>query len=283
MLLAAGWGVTIVAQAMWMYFDLVLRKEAPNPFVGDILLFLSNIPFLAALFLQPHLDPLKGRESRGTVDFLLLLLWWLNLYLFFVVPWQYVVLDEAKYGSNYNRLNGLLDIVLLLTLGFLWSRCLGRWKWFYAFFFWRTIAHNDESLGGERGHRQASLLSGEVVRHSLLGGYSIVHGRRLIRLHAGRRSGGREEIAGARSCDQAGNAGRAVFAGHGRMGSPQSEFAFAGYPVPRTGYAGHYAGDDLSGVCQAASAEDGLSQGQPGTSGSLRNGPSYRGPKSEVL
>ena len=135
MLLAACWGVTLVAQAMWMYFDLVLRKEAPNPFVGDILLFLCNIPFLAALLLQPHLDPVKGRESRGTVDFLLLLLWWLNLYLFFVVPWQYVVLDEAKYGSNYNRLNGLLDIVLLLTLAFLWSRCLGRWKWFYAIFF----------------------------------------------------------------------------------------------------------------------------------------------------
>jgi diguanylate cyclase (GGDEF)-like protein len=135
MLLAAGWGVTLVAQAMWMYFDLVLRKEAPNPFVGDILLFLCNIPFLAALLLQPHLDPVQGRESRGTVDFLLLLLWWLNLYFFFVVPWQYVVLDEVKYGSNYNRLNGLLDIVLLLTLAFLWSRCLGRWKWFYAIFF----------------------------------------------------------------------------------------------------------------------------------------------------
>ena len=74
MLLAARWGVTIVSQAMWMYFDLVLRKEAPNPFVGDILLFLSNIPFLAALLLQPHLDPVKGRESRGIVDFLLLIL-----------------------------------------------------------------------------------------------------------------------------------------------------------------------------------------------------------------
>src|ERR1035437_10204749 len=135
MLLAACWGVTLVSQVMWMYFDLVLRKEAPNPFVGDILLFLSNIPFLAALLLQHRLDPVKERESKGAVDFLLLLLWWLNLYLFFVVPWQYVVLDEAKYGSNYNRLNGLLDIVLLLTLGFLWSRCLGRWKWFYAFFF----------------------------------------------------------------------------------------------------------------------------------------------------
>jgi diguanylate cyclase (GGDEF)-like protein len=135
MLLAACWGVTLVSQLMWMYFDLVLRKEAPNPFVGDILLFLSNIPFLAALFLQPHLDRVTERNSRGTVDFLLLLLWWLYLYLFFVVPWQYVVLDEAKYGADYNRLNGLLDIVLLLTLAFLWSRCFGRWKWFYATFF----------------------------------------------------------------------------------------------------------------------------------------------------
>ena len=135
MLLAACWGARTICQVVWMYFDLVLRREVPNPFVGDILLFLSSIPFLAALLLQPHFDPVKGRESRGTVDFLLLLLWWLNLYLFFVVPWQYIVLDEAKYGSNYNQLNGLLDIVLLLILGFLWSRCLGRWKRFYEIFF----------------------------------------------------------------------------------------------------------------------------------------------------
>jgi diguanylate cyclase (GGDEF)-like protein len=134
-LLAACWGVRVAAQAMWMYFDLVLRREAPNPFVGDILLFLSNIPALAALLLQPHLDPVEGRKSQGIVDFLLLLLWWLYLYLFFVIPWQYVVLDEARYGSNYNRLNGLLDVVLLLTLGFLWSHSFGRWKGFYATFF----------------------------------------------------------------------------------------------------------------------------------------------------
>ena len=134
MLLAACWGVTLVAQAMWMYFNLVLRKEVPNPFVGDILLFLSGIPLLAALLLQPHLDPVTERKSKGTVDFLLLLLWWLYLYLFFVVPWQYVVLDEARYGSNYNRLNGLLDMVLVLTLAFLWTRSSGRWQWFYATF-----------------------------------------------------------------------------------------------------------------------------------------------------
>jgi diguanylate cyclase (GGDEF)-like protein len=134
-LLATCWGIRIVGQAMWMHFDLVLQKEVPNPFIGDILLCLSNIPVLAALLLQPHLDPVEGRKSKGVVDFLLLLLWWLYLYLFFVIPWQYVALDEAKYGHNYDRLNGLLDLVLLLTLGFLWRRSFGWWKWFYASFF----------------------------------------------------------------------------------------------------------------------------------------------------
>ncbi len=135
MLLAACWGVSVVGQAMWMYFDLVLRKEAPNPFAGDILLFLSSIPVLAALLLQPHLDSVEDRKAQGGVDFLLLLLWWLYLYLFFVAPWQYAVLDETKYGPAYNRLNGLLDIVLLLALAFLWSYSSGGWKRFYASFF----------------------------------------------------------------------------------------------------------------------------------------------------
>ncbi len=132
-LLATCWGVTVVGQIMWMYFDLVLRKEVPNPFMGDILLFMSSIPVLAALLLQPHL--VESRKSQRIVDFLLLLLWWLYLYVFFVIPWQYVVLDEASYGLNYNHLNGWLDIVLLFTLGFLWSQSFGRWKHFYASFF----------------------------------------------------------------------------------------------------------------------------------------------------
>jgi len=135
MLLAGCWGARIIGQSAWTYFEVVMREEVPNPFVGDILLFLSNIPVLAALLLQPHLDEFESRRLRGVVDFLLLLLWWLFLYLFFVIPWQYIVLDEMKYGSNFNRMNGLLGLTLLLTLGVLWRRTFGRWKWFYGIFF----------------------------------------------------------------------------------------------------------------------------------------------------
>src|ERR1022692_3472866 len=48
-------------------------------------------------------------------------------------------------------------------------------------FFCSTIAHNDEWLCGERGHRQACLLSGKLVRRSSLGGSHSIHARRLIR------------------------------------------------------------------------------------------------------
>ncbi len=134
-LLAASWGVRIVVQAMWMYFELVLRKEAPNPFVGDVLLFLSEIPVLAALLLQPSLDQGERRRTTSRVDFLLLLLWWLYLYLFFVIPWQYVAPNEGRYGWSYNQLSGCLDVVILLTIAFQWVHRSGQRRWFYTAFF----------------------------------------------------------------------------------------------------------------------------------------------------
>lgn len=134
-LLAVGWGIRVVSQMIWMYFDLVLRKEAPNPFVGDILLFLSNIPVLAALLWQPNVDRAEVRKSTNTVDFFLLLIWWLYLYLFFVIPWQYVILDEAKYGWYFNRLSACVSVALLLIAGFLWKHSTAPWGWFYGSFF----------------------------------------------------------------------------------------------------------------------------------------------------
>lgn len=134
-LLAASWGARIVVQAMWMYFELVLRREAPNPFVGDVLLFLSEIPVLAALLLQPGLDQVERRKATSRVDFLLLLLWWLYLYLFFVVPWQYVAPNEGRYGWNYNQLSGCLDVVILLTIAFQWAHRSGQRRSFYTVFF----------------------------------------------------------------------------------------------------------------------------------------------------
>jgi diguanylate cyclase (GGDEF)-like protein len=134
-LLASCWGTRLAVHAAWMYFNLILRQEAPNPFAGDILFFLSNIPVLAALLLDPPSESTDAPRPQAMVDFSLLLLWWLYLYLFFVVPWQYVALDPLRYGSSYNLLNSLLDLVLLLGMAFWWQRTYGAWRLLYGSLF----------------------------------------------------------------------------------------------------------------------------------------------------
>jgi diguanylate cyclase (GGDEF)-like protein len=135
LLAASSWGLTLVAQSLWMYFDLVIRREVPNPFVGDILLFLSNVPFLAALLLQPNAEPSPNAKQQNSLDFALLLLWWLFLFLFFVVPWQFVSLDESRYGANFNLLNALMDVVLLSAITFSWWHSSATWRRIFAGFF----------------------------------------------------------------------------------------------------------------------------------------------------
>src|SRR5580658_11067748 len=84
-------------QGLWMYFEVLRRKDFPNPFGGDVILFLHIVPMMAALAMQPHLQARERTTRLGTLDFALLLVWWLYLYLFSVIPWQYVQPYELSY------------------------------------------------------------------------------------------------------------------------------------------------------------------------------------------
>jgi len=132
LLLASCWGIRALVQLVWTYYDLVLRTDISNPFVGDVLNFLSNIPVLAALLLQTQGKAFQHRRGAGLVDFSLLLSWWFYLYVYFVICWQYVVVDQVQYGLNYDRLNVVLDIVLLLALAYLTARGAKQWKLLYG-------------------------------------------------------------------------------------------------------------------------------------------------------
>jgi hypothetical protein len=89
---------------MWTYIEVFLRHEAPNPFVGDVILFLHIVPMMAAVALQPHVQQDDRSMRVGTLDFALLLTWWLFLYLFIVIPWQYVHPVESVYGRSFDLL-----------------------------------------------------------------------------------------------------------------------------------------------------------------------------------
>ena len=135
MLQATGWGLWLTNQMLWIVFDLVLQKQMPEMFSADALLFMAGVPILAGLLLRPQVQPSECSARLGALDFSLLLLWWLYLYVFYVICWQYVSPDLAHYDRNYNLLVAAEALVLVFVLGVFWHRASGLWRKFYGYFF----------------------------------------------------------------------------------------------------------------------------------------------------
>ena len=146
MLLALGCSLWMVGQLQWTYIEIYLKQPVPNPFVGDIIVFLHTVPMIAALALQPHSRQPDRNLRFGYLDFTLLLLWWVYLYLFIVIPWQYVMPDVGLYGHSYIMLYIVENMVFLPGLGILWMRTTGRWRTIYAHLFGAACCYTMSSL-----------------------------------------------------------------------------------------------------------------------------------------
>jgi diguanylate cyclase (GGDEF)-like protein len=132
MLQAAGWGLWICDQLVWITYDLILQKKVPAMHPADALLFLAGAPMIAGLLLRPHRQSSERSTRLGVLDFLLLLLWWLYLYVSFVVCWQYISPNEPAYSRNFDRLSTAETIVFASIVLVFWRETSGRWKTFYA-------------------------------------------------------------------------------------------------------------------------------------------------------
>jgi signal transduction histidine kinase len=128
-------------QLMWSYIEVVLRQEVPQPFVGDIVIFLHFVPMMAALALQPQAQQDDHEARLGRLDFVLLLTWWVYLYLFAVIPWQYAQRDELAYGRSLNALYLTEKLVFLAGLVVVWLRSKRAWKTVYAHWFGASLVY----------------------------------------------------------------------------------------------------------------------------------------------
>lgn len=145
-LMGFGFGMWLVSQLMWTYVEVYLRHEVPNPFVGDVILFLHVVPMMAAVAAQPHVQQDHRAIPAGTLDFALLLTWWLFLYLFVVIPWQYVHPSELIYGRSFDLLYVSEELVLAGGLLLVWRRSQGAWRTIYCHLFVATLTYCVASL-----------------------------------------------------------------------------------------------------------------------------------------
>jgi hypothetical protein len=131
----------LLYQLLWSYIEVVLRQDVPDPFVGDIVIFLHFVPMMAAVALQPQAQQDDHEARLGRLDFVLLLTWWVYLYLFGVIPWQYAQTDELAYGRSLNALYLTEKLVFLTGLVIVWLRSKGGWKTIYAHWFGASVVY----------------------------------------------------------------------------------------------------------------------------------------------
>ncbi len=119
-------------QVAWTYFEVVLRQEVPNPFLGDVVYFLRAVPIMGALALRPH-DSRKGVSVHiAYLDSALLVFWWVYLYVFAVIPWQYVSPQIVHYGLNYDWLEWVENGIVAAGLAYLFISARADWRRVYV-------------------------------------------------------------------------------------------------------------------------------------------------------
>jgi len=133
-LMAAGFALWTASQLGWTYYEVLARQEVPNPFMGDVVVFIHLVPMMGALTLQMQSAQDQQSLELGSLDVVLLLFWWLYLYVFAVIPWQYVSFNVTRYGDSFNTLYLTEHLLFLAGVGVLWLKTRDRWRTLYGSF-----------------------------------------------------------------------------------------------------------------------------------------------------
>jgi len=143
--MATGIAFWFAYQLFWTYFEVRLRQDVPDLFVGDIVLFLHIVPMMAALALRPHAPQDEYAARLRRLDFALMMAWWVYLYVLAVIPWQYAVPNAEAYDRNLNSLYLVEKLAFLGSLFVAWLGSKGGWKIFYARLFGASFTYAGSS------------------------------------------------------------------------------------------------------------------------------------------
>ncbi len=94
---------------------------------------------IAGLLLRPHRHASEPGTRFGLLDFFLLVMWWLYVYVSFVVCWQYLSPNEPMYNRNFDVLSGAETLILAGILLLFARETTGPWKKFYMGFFGAVV------------------------------------------------------------------------------------------------------------------------------------------------
>jgi len=130
-LLAAGAAMVGTNLAAWFYYEVIAGRPTPDPFWADIPLFLQPVPMMAAAAMRPGSTQREQKFHLSSLNFLILLLWWIYIYMFLIYPNEFILKNRAVTNAYYYSLFVLEFSVLLAVLGGMALVAQGAWRRIY--------------------------------------------------------------------------------------------------------------------------------------------------------
>jgi signal transduction histidine kinase len=130
-LLATGAAMVGSNFAAWFYYEVIAGRSPPDPFWADIPLFLQPVPMMAAAALRPGSRQQEQKFHLSTLNFLILLFWWIFVYMFLVFPNEYILPNKTSFTNYYYVLFVLEFGVLQAVLGGMALVAQGAWRKIY--------------------------------------------------------------------------------------------------------------------------------------------------------
>jgi signal transduction histidine kinase len=159
-LISAGIALWLCYTLFWAYTETVLHQDVPDLCAWDIVLFSHLVPLMAAIAIRPHVPRDEYAARVGRLDFALLLVWWLCLYVLVVMPWQYVVPNIAAYNRNLNSVYNAEKLAFLAGLLACIVTSKGPWRKFYAAMFAVNVCYSASSTMANLAIAGKSYYSG---------------------------------------------------------------------------------------------------------------------------
>jgi len=169
MLLATGCMLWTVNQGLWTLYEVVLRREIPHPFAGDVILFMHVVPLMAAVALRPHYSQAQEKLYLSTLSLLMLLIWWVFLYAFVVFPDEYILLNQELSRQSYDWLYQIENLALLGILAAFVLRTRGPWRKIYIYLLTAYAVYTASSVMIDEAIARNVYYTGSLYDIPLLG------------------------------------------------------------------------------------------------------------------
>ena len=141
-LMATGMSMWCFNQAYWVWFEVLVRRPVPDPYWGDVVLFLHVVPVMAAVAIRPHQADEREGLLPSALNVLILLIWWVAVYAFFVFPDEYIVTNIARYSPRWNLLYVIEGLILIAVSASAFFTSSGSWRVIYRNIFFASVFYS---------------------------------------------------------------------------------------------------------------------------------------------